>query len=712
MLACVGLAAFVRMLFIVSTVGANNPSNDYIGIVGIVDQVLSGTYDWRNFLSDSFLRTHAEFFPYLIHIFVARFFEWNMRVELLIGFACHAARAALLYDLLKDPVEKRFRPLLAAGIFALVFSVTNASVFVYGETTLPIGLSLLGFTIGLWSIFKIRSRWSYLGLLGGGVLSSYSWGNAPTVWIVLLLCVILSSRKDKLAGMVAAGAGIAVSALPYLVNIVFNHSPTPHAAVHIGKLFQPIYLANALGRTFANNGGEQFYNIKTALFSGACGIFIALLVAVCLWKMFRAERSKLVPAAAVGVFGLTSIYLVSLVRPLIAAWYVSLATMFWIGLLAAVILLLQADEGLRFKVRFVRGAGALVLVLYTVLYLASNQTLNDKAHFLQTRAYASESVLRNFRTAATFSDELVFRWPMGQCGLLGAVGRVLDRHMLGPCARHQMWYLQGDYPLGNVFVNQEPGSRQPRWVRGGSRKDAASWRDWELADLLIPPGNTVVWQCVVPRDSSRCVFTTEIVCGGRKFSEVRDLTAEKGKMVPIVLPPGSVSGSSSWLSKEDVICKTPRIEVTMSASAKADPDQNERPYNVDGASYKDRPVRWQLNLGDVASPQWLADGGLFTARNFAALASSADLIFECEIAAAASVKGRIVIAQMQVNDGAWRDLPLPLLSDESRHKYSYPVRLLELNDDDRLTGLRFKLPEDLTERSQVSISAARLMRLH
>lgn len=701
---CLALAALLKMAWIVAVVGANNPSNDYIGIVGIVDRVLSGTYDWRNLPGDSFLRTHAEFFPYLIHILVAQFFEWNMRVELFIGLLFHALRAVMLYDMLKDCIARRFRSLLLTGVFALVFSVTNASVFVYGETTLPIGLSLLGFTLGLWSIFKVPSLWAYAGVIGGGVLSSYSWGNAPTVWLVLFLCIIFSGRRDRFLGLLAAGCGMALSALPYLVNLVFNHSPTPHAAVHVGNVFQPIYIANALGRTFANNGGEQFYNIKAALWSGAIGIAVAIAMAVCLWSRYRDERQKLLPIAAVSSFGLMSIYLVSLVRPLIAAWYVALATMFWIGLLAAAVLMIQDNR------RLMRWTGVMVLVLYTVLYLGSNDTLKDKAHFLQTRAYASESVLRNFRSAPTFCDELVFRWPMGQCGLLGAVARVLDRHMLGPCARHQMWYLQGDYPLGNVCIDSAPGSRRPRWIRAANPNKNSSWRDYELADLLIPPGNKVVWQCQVPRAVSRCTFTTDLLCGGRRIAVMKDLSANRGQTVSIVLPAGSTSSASSWLAKQDVICLAPRVEVALDASARPDADQNSRPGNVDRASYRDRRVLWQINLGDTDSAQWQTDGCLLRCKNFPVIEPGADLLLECQVTAGATVEKRIVTGQVQVNGAEWRDLPLPLMPDTNAHDYSYPLRLLELGDGDRLTGLRFKLPEDLPRHS-VRVGSVQLMRL-
>ena len=177
------LLPIINILRIAITTGANNPSNDLIFYLPLIDQVLRGTYNWQNYLTDTFIRSHSLAFPVLIRLAIVRLTHWNIYAELYIGIFLAVLRVLLLHNCLKYPNKQWLNWLLWPLLSALVFSTSQINAFTYGDTSLAIGLSHLGFVLGIWGLVRFPNR-----LLGaiivaiGGILAAWSWGLSRRAW--------------------------------------------------------------------------------------------------------------------------------------------------------------------------------------------------------------------------------------------------------------------------------------------------------------------------------------------------------------------------------------------------------------------------------------------------------------------------------------------------------------------------------------------------
>ena len=107
---------------IVGITGADNLSNDYIESVGIVSQVLSGTYDWSKYFQDTFVvGAHSKALPILVRILLAKFTDWNVYVELYVCLGLAVLRLFLLHSIFVRLTRRRLSWLLWPILSALVF---------------------------------------------------------------------------------------------------------------------------------------------------------------------------------------------------------------------------------------------------------------------------------------------------------------------------------------------------------------------------------------------------------------------------------------------------------------------------------------------------------------------------------------------------------------------------------------------------------------
>ena len=93
------LIPILNITWIVGSTGANNVSNDYVGYVKFIDQILNGTYNWRSFFSDTFIGgAHCMALPMLVRLAVVKFASWNIYLELYISIALALLKLILLYQ--------------------------------------------------------------------------------------------------------------------------------------------------------------------------------------------------------------------------------------------------------------------------------------------------------------------------------------------------------------------------------------------------------------------------------------------------------------------------------------------------------------------------------------------------------------------------------------------------------------------------------------
>ena len=122
------LLAPARMGWIALTVGENNLSNDYLGRIPVVAALLEGRYSLGGLFRYTWIGGGHSWLGLLpIYWFEARFFAWDVRVELGIGLVFAALKTLLFWLALAPALSAHRRWFLLPVLFALAFSVAQTS---------------------------------------------------------------------------------------------------------------------------------------------------------------------------------------------------------------------------------------------------------------------------------------------------------------------------------------------------------------------------------------------------------------------------------------------------------------------------------------------------------------------------------------------------------------------------------------------------------
>jgi hypothetical protein len=191
--ATAALIPIANIIGIIAATGADNVANDYLAYIGLIDQVLAGSYPATHFVRDAFWNGHFLVFPVLSHVFVAYAANLNVYVEMYFGVALALVRACLLYNTLARPAAAGLAGWLALGLAALVFSTSQISTFTYGEASLVLQWMLFGFALGLWGLVRYPASWPGVAIgAAGSIVAAWSWGAGPAAWPLLALgCLVL-----------------------------------------------------------------------------------------------------------------------------------------------------------------------------------------------------------------------------------------------------------------------------------------------------------------------------------------------------------------------------------------------------------------------------------------------------------------------------------------------------------------------------------------
>lgn len=529
-----GLAPCAFVIWLIAATGANNVCVDYAAFLHVVDRVLSGQYPWLSIFSDSFIRTHMVLFPVLIHTAIAYATHWDVTFELYVGISFHLARALLIADLLVGRTPSNWIRIAVTGaVMALVFSMSQTCIMIYGEASIAIGLSLLGFTFALWSLCKFGRTPRGLALMVlGGVLSSYSFGNVIPCWLTLLFAVFLmpargwaqrwdsKNRVVSQSGMLFVRRRVAVvywligtlvSIFPYCYFLAQRGPGNPELTKTFG-LFDPVFVLNALGRPLAKDMGLVYGRLPGAELSGAVLLVLvmALLVPRILGRLRACNTTGI--CALLFMYGFASVWSVGVFRTHIAPWYASFSLYCWIAVfgacLANLIRLWSTETFSGYRTRIaVASASTAGIAIVVALYLVTNLSYRDKQFFLNARAPVSAEYLRTWSTAPTFLESTVFSND-GRPDRIVSFAGSLEKHALGVFAPSQSWSLQGQFALDNVDVEHIPGKKRVMWIEGRSLRRKTSWRDYHHLNLAVPDGNVVEWRFKVPEAASEAVFRT------------------------------------------------------------------------------------------------------------------------------------------------------------------------------------------------------------
>lgn len=510
-----GLIAVARVCHIISTVGGNNISNDYLDVVPFMNRALSGQIDSSNFFGNFKVGQHIVALPIAFHLLSAYLFDWNARAELLIGVGINLVKSLLLWDLVAEGHKKEWRPLLFGIVLALVFSMTQASVHFFGQACFPVSLTTLGFTVALWGILRFQNDWRGVCLmLAGGVGAAASMGNVPPCWFALLLGLVFYGYGVNRWPVYSAWlAGAALSMAPYLYFVLAK----PAYLSHSENAISGIFVVNLLGRPFANQVGLNVGRLPMAEFIGIAGLVmfvVALAANFRLRPWSRATKTALILCA----YGLSTTVMLSWVRTFVTPWYSAFVIYFWIGLVGLLLSALQRKsqtkpvqaDRIDFALKF---TCVLSLVAIPIFYCLSNRAWEDKHVYLITRSPASEAALRNFREAPSYIESLLFQWGDGKPNNVEKLALAPERYQLSAFSPEQTWTLQGDFVLPRVRVFNVDQLPPVRFLEDRTADHTVAWSHYEHANLYVHAPNSVSWTFSLPDDMHSARFKTAFTIG-------------------------------------------------------------------------------------------------------------------------------------------------------------------------------------------------------
>jgi hypothetical protein len=513
------LLPILRLTYFIATTGSNNPSNDEEMYVSIIEQVLSGNYQWKNLFRDSAGNLgHIVLFPLLIQIGAARFADLNIYLLLYIGIALAIARLFFLYNAFTYYIKGPLKICLLPVLSILLFSATQLSTFEFDYISLNQGLGFFGLAIGVWGLVRFSGRGLGIALmLVGGVISSWSYGGGPLLWPVFLMGMILLKFK-RWTHYLFWFLGTSLASIPYFILFILR------PPLHMGRpgLSAPSYslFVQAIGMPFI----EDLYVTQSAFIQevylkGLLGIILLLTSLLILWlNRNKATFRHLAAALMVIVFSILNILQITIFRGVLAAWYNYGFILFWVGLVGITPFLWVHKNNpahLGFSAKLSRIAVPLYcLVLFgamTYLIYVSNLVYENKSVFLPTRSPVSASCLRNFRTAPTYCGKnlFIFNWGVGGHELLHKLAPPLERNHLSVFAPKQRWTLQGEFILEKVKTHEVSGVPDIFWSEGLTARPG-SFLDYQHLNLFLHTPDSVDWTVTLPADLKRAIFHSAV----------------------------------------------------------------------------------------------------------------------------------------------------------------------------------------------------------
>jgi hypothetical protein len=516
------LLPILRLIHFVTTTGANNPSNDDLMIVPIIDRVLSGTYHWGNIFSDTFLNGHFQLFPVLVQICLAYLTHWNIYAVLYFGIGLAVVKIVLLYNLITYPRNGISNWILWPVLSALVFSASQISTFEFEFLAITKGLSELGILLGLWGLVRFRGRViGVLLMMVGGVFEGWSSGGALPVWICFLLGLILLNYR-RIIHYVMWIIGSILSLWPHFFYLILRRSTdlyslveqrSPEENLKVISFFNFSSIIKGIGLPFS-----QGLSLEMAYTRGLVGLglfFVGLLI---IW--FARKKNilfQLTPGLILIVYSLLTMWQISIFRPGLAQWYSRSFIFFWIGLLDLVYVIWtnrinkKSDEVIYHKINWYLGLiwGLIFISTLIYFYATSNLSYEDKSFYLRSRRPASASCLRNYTTAPTYCEQTLFLWTPGQYSLLSQLGAPLQHSRLSVFGPNQIWTLQGDYILDNVHIHETPGVPRVFWSTDLT-SSAVPFSDYKHLNLFLHSPNSIEWTVSLPTNLKRAEFHSAV----------------------------------------------------------------------------------------------------------------------------------------------------------------------------------------------------------
>jgi hypothetical protein len=559
------LLAAARMAWIVFTFGENNLSNDYIGRVPLVAAILEERYDFRHFFTDTFIIYGHSWLGLLpFYLLDARFFGWNMSVELGIGLALAAAKTLLFWLAIGPSVSERARWTLLPVLSVLAFSVAQVASFTFGESVLQMQLPQLGLALGAFALARSGDRPNLRILLVacGGLLASWSWGGGVMAWPVLVVALFaLGERSLRRWCAIGLAAALGLSQYVWILGVrgAASSSRPPLFA-------KPWRFLDLIGRPFANGTGTDFGTMNASVVFGAAGLLLTIVALVAARRRIRV----LMPACVVLGWSALALSEIGVFRWDVTPWYIVPGVAFWLGLTC----LLAVTPRV------------LAVVGYTTIavgLLYSNRTWQDKSFYLPSRSPASAACLREWHTAPVACHDRLFQWGGTDFDQAKYLGEPLERLHLSVFSSRRTYLLQGDAVVGRVGIDT---AKTAAFLSRDGRTPGDPG-DFHRLDLVLAPGAAVTWSVDLPPGLKSARFETRVrtseddsmLARGARVSVTGDLVepAEARALVPaggkepLSLDLRAYAGSTVTLklmaeeaaAGAPIVLEAPRIELTV-----------------------------------------------------------------------------------------------------------------------------------------------------
>lgn len=773
LLSCIPLFNIIHILW---ANGVNNITNDNLLVVPLFDRLLSGSYDWGILFRDAFINGHFQLFNLAIQFAVAVYAEWNVYLLFGIGIFFAVLRVIFLYWSFRFGKNSLSSPLLLVTLFGLTFSNSQISTFEFDWNSVMVNLCFLGFAMGIWGMVKFKGRWMGFGIMAlGGMIASWTSGSGVIMWGSFLLGMLLLGFRNFKYLISWLLFGVLIS-LPYAFYSLQEPKNNPYSTFpqHLA-VFRMQFLVTSIGYPFA-----QEFSASTALYRGIVGIALVGFGLVVLF--FKRREKDLIPRSAPALmlltFSLFNIWQISIFRDFLVPFYSSYFISFWMGLGGLGLLILDingfsSEVTVSEKKWWDRLAFPWVCMVGLVLsffYLTSNMTYEDKSATLKNRSPVSASCLRDYRNAPTYCEKTALNWLLKTYDEYRRLAQKLEKHHWSVFSNHQKWYLQGDFILDSVRVQQTSAVPPVSWVVGFDHQPMP-FTGFQHLNLLIPNPNVVRWSMTIPKNARKADLVSAIgICekeckGTVVDSEGFEITIERAGQASRVLfrhyLPGNFEG---WVPFRVSLAEFAGEEITLNISTIATNSHHQEfgfyrfPYmditldkteSSSGRFSEDHftPSNTELSpsfpepssedfVFDITNPKiwgaarmqamtpsldfndtWLAgeDPILEYKANLDVCLSDYSH-FMVKIASGSSWKNRELQIYYRLNHQSEfeeaRSVKIPLIADGNLHSYSFDLRLLGLSPGTRLTGIRLDpiLNESSSQNNEVKIVEFRLLK--
>lgn len=751
------LLPILNILRIITTVGGESPSVDYFYYIPMIDQILDGRYDWSRYFRDTFMAgAHSMALPVALRLAIIKLTAWNLRAELYLVVLLSVLRLLVLHRLLTASAPGPVRWLLLPLLSALIFSTSQVEMYTYGDAGLQLSLIHLCFALGLWALVRAEGRTSgVVWMAVAGVLASLSGGGGLGVWPVFLVAMAVLGYRRRGHFLAWAVAGL-LGFLPYLINALVHPKSERR---RIPGFISPSWFVHALGWPFANDIGAERESSEMAFGAGATAVLLLVIGGVLLHALGRrGERRAAVPALLVLLMGLISTAMIGMFRRSIGPWYTTPFMVVWMGLVALTIpvWLLWREQSRdsaatasslhRLTPLWIGGVPLIVIALY----LSSNLTYADKSMLLYYRSPASTSALRNFRTAPTYSADLL-SVNVPRPTMLQELGGPLEKHRLSLFSRRQTWELQGDFVLDSVTVAEDLSALPVRWCEG-PEGPVLSWNDFRHLDLRLHGASQVSWRVKIPQGAAEATFHSAVAmmpyesansagwklwltgpASGEEGLASGELTGAFGAWKPLLFPLAKYAGqevtlhlaSTSPVGSAPVLFRSPRLELDLPQPPAPPVPDELRPSNTSRSPHfpkdtprdlvlsLDHPELWQLDNTLMAVSDGLrlypGESAQFRPRLEVDPREFSHLKLEIQAEEEVDPPALRIFFGLERPDGR-PDFPFTnmiVFPDGRPGGYTYNLRLLELEPGTRLQTLRFF---SISEGGPLRITGCRLVR--